>query len=212
MDIPLKNRLRKRSQIELAELQDEAVDILYTVDPKAVFHGGTAIWRCYNGNRFSEDLDFYTPAGKNLEEKLSKESAKRGLILTKFRKTENSIYSRISDTQTEVSLELTTRTKKCIPVFYKKADGNTQNVLSLTPEELIIEKAKAFSNRKLIRDIYDVYFLLNQANIQKVKTKLSEIMRKSIIPVDEKNLKALLYSGAVPSFKHMESAIKRAVK
>ena len=61
MKLPLFNRLKKRQHRELALLQDEITDIVYRISDEAVLHGGTAIWRCYGGNRFSEDIDIYIP-------------------------------------------------------------------------------------------------------------------------------------------------------
>ncbi len=43
MRIPLGKQLKKRSQIEVAILQDELVDIIYSIVDDAVLHGGTAI-------------------------------------------------------------------------------------------------------------------------------------------------------------------------
>ena len=51
MDFPIIYRLRRKSQKELAELQDEVVDVVYTLLDNAVIHGGTAIWRCYGGKK-----------------------------------------------------------------------------------------------------------------------------------------------------------------
>ncbi|MFH1246948.1 MAG: nucleotidyl transferase AbiEii/AbiGii toxin family protein, partial [Candidatus Micrarchaeota archaeon] len=63
MNFPLANKLKKRLHLETATLQDEVVDLIYSIS-SPVLHGGTAIWRCYAGNRFSEDLDFYMPRDK----------------------------------------------------------------------------------------------------------------------------------------------------
>ena len=57
--IPLALRIKKAQHKEIAEAQDIVVEELYRIFSKAVFHGGTSIWRCYNGNRFSEDIDVY---------------------------------------------------------------------------------------------------------------------------------------------------------
>lgn len=35
------------------------METLYRIFPGGALHGGTAIWRCYSGNRFSEDVDAY---------------------------------------------------------------------------------------------------------------------------------------------------------
>ena len=57
--IPLNLKLRKKEHKRIAYIQDILVEELYTLFPEAIIHGGTAIWRCYNGNRFSEDVDVY---------------------------------------------------------------------------------------------------------------------------------------------------------
>ena len=54
MKIPLANQLKKRQQVETALLQDEIIGIIYLITEDMVLHGGTAIWRCYSGKRFSE--------------------------------------------------------------------------------------------------------------------------------------------------------------
>ncbi len=54
---PISNLL-SGDRLRLAELQDEVIDIIYDrFEPDAVLYGGTAVWRCYGGNRFSEDID-----------------------------------------------------------------------------------------------------------------------------------------------------------
>ena len=208
----MKNLLKKRSQQELALLQDEVVDLLYAVDSTAVFHGGTSIWRCYDGKRFSEDLDFYLIPKTDFEEKLRGESEKRGLKVTKFRKTENSIFSKISNGRIECSLELALRKKKGILGVYTKTDGTTMNILILSKEELILEKANAFANRKLIRDIYDVFFLLDNVDLDKVRNKLQKIIKDFKEPIDEGNLKTLVYSGITPTLPNMLQLIRGRLK
>lgn len=211
MRLPLGNLLKKQAQVQLASLQDEAADIMYSLCPSAVLHGGTAVWRCYNGNRFSEDLDFYASVGTGFRKSLEIEAHKRNLSLVKFRETENSIYAKISDSRTEVSLEIAKRKKAGILAQYEKADGSFMSIFSLTKEELLVEKANAFLGRKLVRDLYDVYFLSATADAEKARRQLHELAKNAPKPVDEKNLKALLYSGAVPSFRQMLNAIKRRV-
>ena len=56
--IPLAMRLRKRIHRVVALAQDLMVMEAYD-SPGAVIHGGTAIWRCYRRNWFSEEVDFY---------------------------------------------------------------------------------------------------------------------------------------------------------
>jgi Domain of unknown function (DUF1814). len=54
--------IRNQVQLEKAKLEDALVELLYSRYVGLVFHGGTSIWRCYGGNRFSRDLDFYLEA------------------------------------------------------------------------------------------------------------------------------------------------------
>ncbi|MDI6643012.1 MAG: hypothetical protein QMD95_03060, partial [Candidatus Hodarchaeaceae archaeon] len=57
--VPLHRRMRRERHRRIARAQDTVVETLYRVFPKGVLHGGIAIWRCYSGNRFSEDVDAY---------------------------------------------------------------------------------------------------------------------------------------------------------
>jgi hypothetical protein len=55
--IPLALKLKKRTHRTVAYAQDLIVPQIYVSFPFSVVHEGTAIWRCYGGNRFSEDKD-----------------------------------------------------------------------------------------------------------------------------------------------------------
>ncbi|MFH1587528.1 MAG: nucleotidyl transferase AbiEii/AbiGii toxin family protein [Candidatus Diapherotrites archaeon] len=214
MKIPLFKRLRKRLHRDLALLQDEVVDIVYGISQGAVLHGGTAIWRCYQGNRFSEDLDFYLKAGKNFRQEFSKRALSSGLELRKFRQTANTIFSSVSNGVVEVRLELALRTAKN-PVVraYEKADGSHMDVFTLSPESLLLEKIDAYRNRKLVRDFYDIYFLnMKITERGAVKKGIRDLLAGGIGPVDEKNLRTLIYSGAIPSYGQMLNALGRPVK
>ncbi|MFH1257038.1 MAG: nucleotidyl transferase AbiEii/AbiGii toxin family protein [Candidatus Diapherotrites archaeon] len=210
MRIPLSKRLRKRLHRELALLQDEVADIVYGISQGAVLHGGTAIWRCYQGNRFSEDLDFCLKAGKNFRQEFSRKAVSSGLELRKFRQTANTIFSAVSNGAAEVRLEIALRTVKN-PVVkpYEKADGSHMDVFTLSPECLLLEKIAAYCNRKLARDFYDIYFLNTKITERNaVKKEIRALLAKGIKPVDEKNLRTLIYSGAIPSYGQMVNALQ----
>jgi predicted nucleotidyltransferase component of viral defense system len=81
--IPLNQRLRRKQHIEIAKLQDFVMEALYRVFPEAVLHGGTAIWRCYSGSRFSEDIDMYLEKDEEKIEQLFREFTKMGFTITK---------------------------------------------------------------------------------------------------------------------------------
>lgn len=210
MKIPLAKKLKKRAHAEVAILQDEVLEIFYSLcaEHEPVLHGGTAIWRCYGGSRFSEDLDFYADVGDGFENKLREELRGRGLNLLKYKKAPNVIFSKISDGTVEVRLEISLRKPpEKVLKKYEKADGTYIDVYTLSPESLIAEKMKAYEGRRFIRDIYDIYHLSGYA--EKPVPGIPEFLSKIEPPVDEENLKVLVYSGVAPSFKGIVEALGR---
>jgi predicted nucleotidyltransferase component of viral defense system len=210
MKIPLAKKLKKRMHAEVAMLQDEAVEIFYSIcaEHEPVLHGGTAIWRCYNGSRFSEDLDFYAEVGSDFEKKFNEELKSRGLSLLKYKKAPNVIFSKISDGTVEVRLEVSLRKPpEKVLRKYEKADGTYMDVYTLSPEGLMAEKMSAYKGRRFIRDIYDIYHLSGYA--EKQVPGIPEFLSKLEKPVDEENLKVLIYSGVAPSFRGIVEALKR---
>ena len=135
MVFPLYNRIRKQLHKDIALLQDEVVEIVYKVSPKAVLHGGTAVWRCFSGNRFSEDLDFYLFESIDFKKDFEKELDSHGLKLIKFKKTENAIYSKIESNNAIVRFEAALREPpKHVVSSYEKFDGTTIDVFVVSLE------------------------------------------------------------------------------
>src|SRR3989338_11226889 len=103
--IPLEKRLKKSLHKKIAVAQDLLIESVYRALPKAVIHGGTAIWRCYGGKRFSEDIDVYIPKELDREENFQSlmDSLKSlGFSVNKFKHTGNSIFSKFELSGTEV--------------------------------------------------------------------------------------------------------------
>lgn len=212
MIIPLEKRLRKRMHVEIALLQDEAAEVLYGIENNLILHGGTAVWRCYGGNRFSEDLDFYCRDAVRIEERLKTKLEERGLDVPKFKKTANLIFCKVSNGSVEIRVEINHSAKKTGAIVrpYEKTDGSFMDVLTLPPEDLVLEKIGAYSGRRFIRDIYDMYHLSNYLTDEiKVRPKIAEFLGLLKPPVDEENLKAIVYSGKIPSFEQIVEALKR---
>jgi predicted nucleotidyltransferase component of viral defense system len=203
MDLPIIYKLKRSAQRELAGLQDEVIEVVYELLEDAVMHGGTAIWRCYGGKRFSEDIDLYAVFPEYFKTALDKALKRRGLILTKFRHTGNALFSEVYNGVSAMKLEITRKRVKGTLTPYLKANGNSLDILALKPEELILEKLAAYKNRRKIRDIYDVYFLSRLVNDAKVKKTVKESLEKIETPVDEADLKAIVYEGKVPTFEEM---------
>lgn len=212
MKIPLANKVKKRLHLEIGLLQDELIDIIYTIAPQSVLHGGTAMWRCYDGNRFSEDIDIYLIRDENFEGMLKKKLKERKLELLKYKKTNNLIFSKIANGQAEVRLEIHLFLKKIDSIVkpYEKMDGSFIDVFTLSGEKLILEKIKAYTDRKLIRDIYDVYHLTKYVKEDNViKNEIVQFLSTIENPLDEENLKVIVYLGAIPSFKQMIESLKK---
>jgi len=211
MKIPLHNRLKRQLHRDIAALQDIVVENVYSLEENAVLHGGTAIWRCFDGNRFSEDLDFYIKPRKSFREKLGTQLERLGMKVSKYRQTSNAIYSRVEHQNTVVSLEIALRNYSgAVASTYEKVDGTLIDVFTPSANELLKEKLIAYANRKLIRDIYDVYHLSRSIEADKgYEKEISRILQNLPKPADEQNLKNIVLVGAVPSFEQMVQALQR---
>ncbi|MBT3408872.1 nucleotidyl transferase AbiEii/AbiGii toxin family protein [Candidatus Woesearchaeota archaeon] len=209
-EIPLILKLKKQNHKELAEAQDIMIENIFDVDD-AVLHGGTAIWRCYKGKRFSEDIDLYLPNDKNVK-KIFQSFENSGLIPIKKKVTKNSVYSKFKFKRVIVRFEALFKTKKNILIDYKLIDGNLITIYSLSAEELILEKILAYQNRLKIRDLYDIFLLLKKVNDKsKIKKYLVGLINKFKSPIDESDLKYLIIEGIAPTSKKMLEYIKKWV-
>ena len=195
---------------DIAKAQDLMVEELYKVFDRAVLHGGTAIWRCYKGNRFSEDVDTYLPRNVEKIELFFKNLKKRGFTIKKEKIGERSLFSVLQLNRAVVGFEAIFKSVEGELREYETADGNLIIVYTLLPEELINEKVDTYLKRTKIRDLYDVFFLLRHI---RDKVKIKEGLRKLIAnfkrPVDEKELKVLIIEGLVPDAEKMLQYIKR---
>lgn len=178
---------------------------VYNFFPEAVFHGGTAIWRCYKGNRFSEDLDFYLADKKNVKAFLEK-LAKLGFKIIKERIKDNSLYSELELERTRVRFEALFVKKASSAIKeYEMIDGNLLTVYTLSPEDLLQEKIAACLTRKKVRDLYDIFFLLRYA--KQKPPYLDQITNCEII--DAENLPALILEGPELSVQQLRDYIKK---
>ena len=211
--IPLNLKLKKKFHKDIAYAQDVLVEELYSFFPNAIIHGGTAIWRCYNGNRFSEDVDVYIIRNDENIRGFFNSLEKKGFRIIKKRVKENSLYSEIIIDNTPIRFEATFQIKRPLLKKYETSESFFINVYTLSPEELIIEKINAYLKRKKIRDLYDIFFLLGYAEkTGNLNVYLRKLIRDFEKPVDEENLAAIIISGAIPDSKQLLEAIKRWVK
>jgi len=209
-NIPLTLRLKKQAHRRVAEAQDLIVKELYNVFDDAVLHGGTAIWRCYSGNRFSEDIDAYLSRDESKIQKLFKNLSKAGFTVLKKKTTDNTLYSSLDFNGTVVRFEALFKDVEGSLREYETSDGNVLMVYALTPEELVKEKTAAYLNRQKVRDLYDVFYLLAHVKDRaKIQKDLEKLIRQYKPPLDEEDLKILITEGLAPTAGKMLDYISR---
>ena len=210
--LPLAARLRRRTHRDVAEAQDLMLLGTFDAIPQAVLHGGTAIWRCYGGNRFSEDVDFYLPlAARGETSVLSTAFHRKGLAQQKLKETSNAVFATFGSGPLSVRFEASFRNvKDAVVRSYEMVDGTFTAVRTLRPEALLAEKATAYLSRRKVRDLYDVFFLLHIAEADAGVRKTLLGLKKSFQPpVDYGTLKAIVTTGSVPAVSDMREEIER---
>lgn len=202
-------QLKKQAHRDIARAQDIIVETLYISFNAAVMHGGTAIWRCYGGNRFSEDIDVYLPKDVQKLDAFFKKLQQRGFRLEKKKIGENSLYSQLLLNRTAVRFEAIWKKKEGTLKDYSTAEGNSITIYTLLPEELIAEKVQAYLQRRKIRDLYDIIILLRVVkDPSAVRPELQRLIAAFQPPVDGQELAVLILEGVVPSPQKMFDYIK----
>lgn len=197
--IPLILRLKKAEHREIAKAQDIVVVTLYEVFDDAVIHGGTAIWRCYSGNRFSEDIDAYLERDMKKINRFFELIEKRGFAIVKKKVGENSIFSNLAFGRTMVRFEAVFKKTSSSLKEYETAEGNFITIYTLSPNALVKEKVAAYLSRFKIRDLYDIFFLLRHLDSSSLpREELKKLVGKFKKPVDEQELRVLILEGITP--------------
>jgi predicted nucleotidyltransferase component of viral defense system len=217
MPEPIELSLKSLEQIKLARLQDIVVQVLFELDQNLVMHGGTAIWRCYNGNRFSEDIDIYAN-DKHVESLLKElpwQQSRRGLRLDYPKYSDTNREFKLSDEFATVTVQIQKPAKglNAIQMPYKKVDGTNFVINTISIDDFVLEKIKAFESRNYARDLYDIYHLTASYPINsKSKTSLKNLISNIKKPKDGNSLKDFIYVGIAPGFDEMIRAIKERLE
>ena len=164
MKLPIIKLLKTRSYRDLATFQDAAMEMLYQTDSTVVLHGGTAIWRCYGGNRFSNDIDIYLRSKEHTEKikaGIEKMADVYGITMEKAKDTGHLVFIGLSLNGTYLKIEINYWETRIKPIAgrFERVDGGYIEIRTLSPEDLIMEKISAYKDRRFIRDIYDIYIL-----------------------------------------------------
>lgn len=206
--------LKTKEQKEKAKLQDTIINIIYNKFDDVVIHGGTAVWRCYGGERFSKDIDLYVPTA-NGAKKIILEIKRNGLRCEEkqLRKTRKGIINPfIVGSYYDVKLDFNIVHKSYRFYYgdYLMASSGIRKVITLYPEELIVEKIMAYEDRQEARDVYDIWILSGKADLQPIGTELRRFISDLKAPKNYRELADTVY-GFCPTFEQMQADILRRV-
>ncbi len=212
------------TQLKRAIVEDEIVEFLLSRYPDFVMHGGTAVWRCYGGNRFSRDVDFYSNLAPSEERRFQKNLHK--LLIAggypireeKYNRKTKTLHVIFKGAGTTGKLDITFMKANGIAVDYLRVDGSKRIIYALSPEAILSEKIDAYSNKyevqtHEIQDLYDMVVLKDRISnpSKEVHKKVMDFIAriKHDPPKGEKRLRQLLLSGVAPSFVEMIDMLER---
>ncbi|MHB1812967.1 MAG: nucleotidyl transferase AbiEii/AbiGii toxin family protein [Thermoplasmataceae archaeon] len=111
----------------------------------------------------------------------------------------NVIFSTVSNGRSIVKLEINHRSIVAgVNASYELVDGTYIEILSLTRNQFIIEKIRAYEDRRFIRDLYDTFHLVSVENdLGDVRSILLNFMERLEKPVDESVLRVLFMQGSI---------------
>ena len=206
--MPIYEELKTEEQKKIAMLQDIAIDIVDKAVKNYVLHGGTAIWRCYNGNRFSYDLDFYFQE-KNVCSKISKVASSYHFKIDCIGK--GKVYSKLYGYNTHVGIQGSIKKVRGIAGTFLKYNNSSITVVVLSPTNIFLEKIYAYIDRRESKDLYDLY-LLARGDVDgryiidkaKIRAELNKFLTSFTKPVDNwEDLELMIIHGRLPTLENI---------
>lgn len=195
-----------------ADLEDKVIDIIFSITNNAVFHGGTCVWRCFGGERFSKDIDIYIKnkkVVKKIIDYLNYNGYRTKLSIPSFSKNNIDFYFY----KVKGILDLQIAVLDVHGGFndYENLNGSKININTLNPENIILEKIDAYNDRREARDLYDIWILTRYYRLTEKSWSDLDTFIYSIKPcVNYGDLLANVY-GKCPSCEEMVNDIKGAV-
>lgn len=173
-----KKDLSNKEHIEKDYFQDLLLFNIYKQTNLLIFKGGTALYKLYGLQRFSEDLDFTLIGSINIEETMKKVLGNiDNSEIKNIKKLKNSISIKIAfkgiitkynTVRVDISLKNVILEKFDIKNYISYyADVNPFNLRVLSLKEMVAEKIHSLLNRESARDLYDLFFLLKFVDIDK---------------------------------------------
>ena len=187
--------------LKKAALQDIVAGVLFDSVSDVVFHGGTCVWRCYNGRRFSKDMDVYIRNKSSIRKVLNR-LIQEGLKV-RLESERKMLFYTVSNSA-DISLQIKVAKASGVVVPYELIDGTKMSSYALSASDIVLEKIAAYTDRRLERDIYDIMVLLNSVpDKDMVRKELGRFAGGIAAPRDSGALKGLIYEGIVPTFPQM---------
>lgn len=170
----------EKSEIEILELFNSIriLDYLY-------FGGGTMLRLCHNLNRYSTDLDFWLDAKSDSKIIYSKckNSLSANYQLTDFANKRNTLLFELKAPAVTRSLKIEIRKGQFDfswerKIAFSRFTNKQVMVKGLTLQQMANNKIEALTSRKLIRDAFDLEFLLMRGvDLPVEKEKLEKALR-----------------------------------
>lgn len=162
-------------EILLLSISQEARD-------QMILKGGTSLYKLYNLNRFSEDLDFTLNSKKidynSFNQALLRATRLIGINSTSTTESHNRetniffslrgpLYDGRKESLCHISLNISNRERLSLPYvssFFVSVYNEIPafNVIVMDQKEILAEKIRAIITRDKPRDVYDLWFLLKK--------------------------------------------------
>ncbi len=180
---------------ELDYLQDVALFNIYQeFGNKLVFKGGTCLYKIFQLNRFSEDLDFSAThkfSEKNFFKRLPYFFKLLDMNATvkveTFENTTNVVlavngplFNGSNDSRAKLLFNISSRERVLLPLERfsynsRYRELRTFDLYAMNEQEILAEKIRAIYSRKKARDIFDLWYLLK---VKKVHLEITIINKK----------------------------------
>ena len=173
-----KKGLVNKEHIEKDYFQDLLLFHIYKQTNVLIFKGGTALYKLYGLQRFSEDLDFSLREDINGEEIIKKvlgnienakiKEIKRLKESTLIKIALKGILTKYNTIRIDINFKNIVFEKFDVKNYVSSyVDINPFNLRVLSLKEMVAEKIHALFNRESARDLYDLFFLLKVADFDK---------------------------------------------
>lgn len=180
---------------ELDYLQDIALLGIYReFGNKLIFKGGTCLYKLYQLNRFSEDLDF-TAESKfkpkdffmrlpqifslfNINCSVKVESFQHSINV--YLEINGPLYDGRKESRSRLILNISSREKVFLPLLrtpYASLYSEVRpfDIYAMEEKEILSEKVRAVHQREKARDVYDLWYLLT---VRKIPVDFTLVQKK----------------------------------